>query len=137
MAVAIKPTHPVELLCCAIATEEGWFDSDPTVIPRVRNNPGDIRFAHQIGASAPGWNGEPPAPIATCQSAAAGITILFRQIWEQVAEGQTVRQIISQFAPPNENETSVYIENVLKWTGLPADTPALELLPPLVQLDLP
>ena len=133
-----KPTHPVELLACAIATQEGYFSSNPTVTPRARNNPGDLRFASQIGASTPGWKspGTPdsPAPIATFDTAAAGVTALFRQVWLQVAKGQTVRQVISQWAPPNQNNTSVYLENVLAWTGLPPDTPVLQLLPPLVDL---
>jgi len=131
-----RPTHPVELLCCGIATQEGWFDADPTVTPRARNNPGDIRWAHQLGASAPGYDGEGPPPVATCESAGHGVTILFRQVWLQVAEGQTARQIIAQWAPPTENDTNAYIDDVLKWTGLPADVPVLDLLPPLVQLNL-
>ena len=132
-----KPTHPVELLACAIATQEGWFDPDPTVTPRARNNPGDLRFASQIGASTPGWKmatPQSPVPIATFTDAWAGVTALFRQVWLQVAKGQTVRQVIGQWAPPNENNTSVYLENVLAWTGLPPDTPVLQLLPPLVNL---
>jgi hypothetical protein len=60
---------------------------------------------------------------------------LFRQLWLQVAEGQTVREIIAQWAPPNENNMSQYLEDVLLWTGLPADTPVLELLPPLEKLN--
>jgi len=122
--------HPVELLACAIAREEGWLLPGKT--PTLRNNPGDLRYAGQIGASAPGWNYQPPAPIATFIDPAHGITALFRQIWLQVAEGQTVSQIIAQWAPPNENQTSVYAQNVLTWTGLPADVPVLELLPALV-----
>lgn len=129
----MKPTHPVELLACAIATQEGWF-GDPNNVPRERNNPGNIRFAKQLNASAPGWDGKAPAPIATVSGAAEGITLLFRQPWLQVAEGQTVAQIIAQWAPPNENNTSEYLKNVLAWTGLPSDIPILKLLPLLVKL---
>jgi hypothetical protein len=126
------PIHPVELLACAIATQEGYFVAGSP--PQIWRNPGDLRFAHQTGASAPISSGS-AFPIAMFESTALGITALFRQIWLQVAEGQTVRQIISQWAPPNENNTSVYLENVLHWTGLPADTPVLELLPPLQRLN--
>lgn len=130
----MKPTHPVELLACAIATQEGWFVPGST--PAVRRNPGDLRFANQIGAETP----ENPAPfnaqpIATFKSNAYGVTALFRQLWLQVAEGQTVRQIIAQWAPPTENNTSAYLADVLNWTGLAADVPVLELLPPLVPLN--
>lgn len=131
-STALKPTHPVDLLAAAIATQEGWFS--PGTIPKLRNNPGDIRYAGQMNATAPGWNGKPPAPIATFKGPAEGITGLYRQLWLQVANGQTVRQIIGQWAPPNENNTSAYLQNVLKWTGLPADKPVLELLPELIKL---
>ena len=128
-----KPTHPVELLACAIATQEGWWDDNS--IPQIRKNPGDLRFAGQPGAirweSGPGGGTD---PIAMFPTNALGVTALFRQVWLQVAEYQTVRQIIAQWAPPDENNTSVYLENVLSWTGLPPDTPVLELLPPLVGL---
>jgi hypothetical protein len=125
--------HPVEALASAIATQEGWFVPDSP--PDVHNNPGDLRYAAQIGARTP-----PPTnnqPIAQFENEDYGVTALFRQIWLQVAQGQTVRQIIEQWAPPSENNTAAYLRNVLTWTGLPADTPVLELLPPLTQMNLP
>lgn len=134
--IAMKPTHPVELLACAIATQEGWFYSGS--VPQIRRNPGDLRFAGQVGASRPA--GKPfgqVEPIAVFSSNARGVAALFRQIWVQVAEGQTVRQIVAQWAPSIENNTSSYLQDVLNWTGLPSDIPVLELLPPLVQLNLP
>lgn len=124
-----KPTHPVELLCCAIATQEGWFDG-PGVIPVQRNNPGDLYFAGQEGATrAPEVSPDPR--IAIFASVPMGITALFRQAWLQVAEGQTVRQIVDLWGDGD----ATYIANVIAWTGLPADTPVLELLPPLVKLN--
>jgi hypothetical protein len=129
----MKPTHPVELLACAIATQEGWFV--PGTTPGVRKNPGDLRFAHQVGASQPPGVPVNPPPVAAFASVGLGVTALFRQLWLQVAEGETVRQIIAQWAPPTENNTSQYLADVLQWTGLPADTPVLELLPPLTELN--
>ena len=128
----MKPTHPVELLCCAIASQEGWWVEDS--IPLMRNNPGDLDYAGQIGARWPAEPGEsvPDPDIAIFASKALGVAALFRQVWLQVAEGQTVRQIVAQWAPPTENKTSAYLQDVLQWTGLPADTPVLDLLPPLV-----
>jgi hypothetical protein len=126
----MKPTHPVELLACAIATQEGFFSAAKNV-PILRNNPGDLRFAGQKGAITPAF----PGDIATFTSLPLGVTALFRQLWLQVASGQTVRQIIAQWAPPQENNTDVYLADVLDWTGLPADTPVLELLPPLVKMN--
>jgi hypothetical protein len=126
----MKPTHPVELLACAIATQEGYFGA-ATNTPVVRNNPGDLRYEGQTGVEPRQVYTE----IAAFRSKEFGTTALFRQVWLQVAQGQTVRQIIRQWAPPNENNTSVYLENVLAWTGLPADVPVLDLLPPLVKLN--
>jgi hypothetical protein len=128
-----KPTHPVELLACAIATEEGWFVAGTT--PAIRNNPGDLRFAGQIGAMRPAAALGEAQPIASFPSKALGTAALYRQIWLQVAEGQTVRQIVAQWAPATENNTSAYLQAVLSWTGLPPDIPVLELLPPLVALN--
>lgn len=127
-----KPTDPVELLACAIATQEGFFT--PGKIPILRNNPGDLDFAGQIGASKPAATAPDPL-IAIFASKALGVNALHRQLRAQIAEGQTVRQIIYQFAPPEENDTAAYLQDVLAWTGLPADTPVLQLLPPLVKLD--
>ena len=128
----MKPTHPVELLACAIATQEGWFAGE--TLARLRNNPGNLRFAGQPGASEPPGLAN-PAPIAQFSSIPLGVTALCRQLWLQVAEGQTVAQIISQWAPPAQNDTSAYLQNVLDWTGLPADTPVIELLPALVAVN--
>ena len=122
---------PVDLICSAIATQEGWFSLDPEVIPRRRNNPGDLLFRGQIGASAPGWNKIGVPPIATFSSSKLGMAALYRQVWQFVAMGLTLREMIEGWAPPSENDTAAYLANVLEWTKLPADTPIIDLLPPL------
>lgn len=124
--------HPVESIVSAIARQEGWFDRSS--LPFRRNNPGDLRLAGQRGAHAPA--GEPEVlgqapPIAQFNSAALGVTALYRQVWLQVADGQTLAQLIAQWAPPRENKTSVYLANVAGWTGLPTDVPILNILPAL------
>jgi hypothetical protein len=129
-----KPTDPVILLCCAIASQEGWWDG-PGAIPVERKNPGDLRYAGQLNASAPGWNGQGEAPIATFTSPETGIAGLFRDIWEKIAKGMTVAQIVDVWAPPSDgNDTSQYLKDVLAWTGLVADKPMLEQIAPLVKL---
>lgn len=133
----MKPTHPVELLACAIATQEGFFSPSGNAMPQLKRNPGDIRFDRQLNATAPEWSGPPAAPpIATFSTEETGTAGLFRQLWLQVAEGQTVRQIVGQWAPGgvDHNNPGVYLTNVLAWTELPADTPVLDLLAPLVNL---
>ena len=128
-----RPTHPVELLCCAIATQEGAFD--PRTIPAERNNPGDLDFVGQLGMKLPPA-GSPDPQIGICGSPQRGIVKIFRQIWLQVDEGQTVREIVQQWAPASAgNDSAQYLANVLAWTKLPADVPVIHLLPPLVRLN--
>jgi hypothetical protein len=128
-----KPTHPVELLACAIATQEGFFANG--TIPVTRNNPGDLYFAGQLGATLPVAGSKDPE-IAVFVSSSRGVTALFRQLWLQVAMGQSVREVVAQWAPASGgNNSAEYLANVLAWTGLPADTPVLELLPALVPLN--
>jgi hypothetical protein len=124
-----KPTDPVTLLACAIATQEGYFT--PGTFPQEHNNPGDLEYEGQIGASP--VVGSPLAHFAT---RALGENALFRQLRAQIAEGQTVSEIIAQWAPSTQNDTSGYLQDVLQWTGLPAEVPVLELLPQLLQLNL-
>lgn len=116
----------VDLLAQAIAQKEGWF-AQGTNIPKERNNPGDLDYAGQIGASrAP--IGSPDPDIAIFADSALGIAALYRQLWLQVAEGQTVTQIVYQWAPPSENNSAQYLRDVLAWTKLPANVPVLNLL---------
>jgi hypothetical protein len=124
-----KPTNPVDLLACAIATQEGFFAAGST-IPKTRNNPGDLDYAGQIGAARPPLGSANPN-IAMFTSLPLGVAALYRQLWLQIAQGQTVRQIIEQWDPGNPT----YLANVLAWTKLPADTPVLQLPPALVPLN--
>lgn len=126
-----KPTHPVDLIVCGFATQEGWFELG--TIPRICHNPGDLRYAGQMNAVVP-VSMYPTPPIATFTSDNAGITALYRQVWLWVAAGWTVTKMVQVYAPPNENNTSKYLEDMLKWTGLPGDVPVMSLIPGLVRL---
>ena len=125
-------THPVERLACAIQRQERW--GLPGAISTLRNNPGGLDLCGQMGARrAPAGSIHPD--VAIFHTAALGITALFRQLWRLVAEGLTVRQIVEEWAPPaGNNETPRYLVDVLSDTGLLADIPVLDLLPPLQNL---
>ena len=41
--------------------------------------------------------------------------------FQSAYKGLTVAQAIAKWAPPNENDTTSYINNICGWTGLPAD----------------
>ena len=138
----MKPTHPVELIVYAIATQE----NNPAT------NPGNLRYAGQIGATCPRCMacGKVPAKCIIGSGAAFdshavaifvdrlhGIAALFRQVWAQVASGEAIPQLIAAFAPPNENNTAAYIQNVLYWTQLRPDIPVLQMLPQPIMLNAP
>lgn len=121
---------PVDLIVSAFATEEGWFDTDRTVIPIIRNNPLDLDYESQINAT--GKFGE----IATFSNPATGITGAYRQVWLWVAMGYTVTKMVETQAPASAgNDTTTYLANVLKWTKLPGNVPVLQLLLPLVKME--
>ena len=112
----------VDELFAAMARQEGAFDKHPT-IPQLCNNPLDLRFAHQIGARRPG-NAPPPPPgepepIAEFNTLQLGIAAGYRQLWLDIARGETLGELISGHAPPNENDTAKYIADVMGWCQTP------------------
>src|ERR1035437_8695742 len=122
----------IDVLFGALARQEGAFSPDPNTIPRRRNNPLDLRFAGQVGASAPAGmqnkNIAPP-PIAQFDTLAHGIAAGYRQLWADIARGDSLRKLIYSWAPPNENDTAGYLANVARWVAVAdLDAPLLELL---------
>ena len=107
----------VDQIARAISRQEG---------PNNRNNPGNLRWAGQIGASSSGLGGEPP--LAKFSSLGLGVVGLYRQIWADIARGDTLRQLIWSWAPPSENNSDQYALNVANWTGLPLDVPLVDLV---------
>lgn len=83
------------------------------------NNPGNIvygKFAQSMGAT--GSDGR----FAVFQSMEDGIKAAIKLLEGYVAKGtDTVRKIISKWAPTNENNTSAYIDAVAKKLGISAD----------------
>lgn len=45
------------------------------------------------------------------------------QVYQEVHNLKTVREIINRWAPPNENDTSAYIQAVSIWTDIEPDEP--------------
>jgi hypothetical protein len=83
------------------------------------NNPGNIvygKFAQSMGAT--GSDGR----FAVFQSMEDGIKAAVKLLEGYVAKGtDTVRKIISKWAPANENNTSAYVDAVAKKLGISAD----------------
>lgn len=76
-----------------------------------RNNPGDLRYAGQAGATNEGG-------FASFKTLAEGIAASNKQLNLFAARGiNTIDQIISKWAPPNENNTAAYKAYISKVVG--------------------
>jgi hypothetical protein len=96
----------------AIAREEGWLVL--TSRCRRNNNPGNIEdgaFARSHGAT------DTDGRFAKWPNAAAGFGAMRALFNHSGYEGLTVAAAIARWAPPNENDTSRYVENVCQWAG--------------------
>lgn len=82
----------------------------------VNNNPGNLRYVGQAGAT-PG-----KGRFAKFESAEAGAKALVKQIALDASRGHTLLSFISKYAPPSENDTKSYINNVAKTLGVSTDT---------------
>ena len=82
----------------------------------VNNNPGNLRFAGQSGA-VPGEGG-----FAYFPSPYAGYQALEKQMRLDADRGLTLRQLIEKYAPPEENDTELYIQQMSQQLGVSEDT---------------
>lgn len=77
----------------------------------ARNNPGNLRFANQPGATNTGG-------FASFPTLAQGIQQANRQLDLYSQRGlNTISKIISKWAPSNENDTATYIAQISKFLG--------------------
>ena len=83
----------------------------------LNNNPGNLKFAHQTGAT-PGVGG-----FARFESPEGGYQALMNQIRLDASRGYTLSQYITKYAPPSENDTALYIEQACQSLGIDANTP--------------
>jgi hypothetical protein len=106
----------VSAIAAAIQTQEGYA---PGTLAYRNNNPGNLRYAGQPGAT-PGAGG-----FAAFSSYPAGQAALKNQIALDAVRGTdvngnpttTVAELIGSWAPPSENDTSAYIASVAAQTG--------------------
>jgi len=96
------------------------------------NNPGNIR------KSGDAWQGlsaeQPDSAFFTFESPEYGIRALVKLLKNYNAKGlNTISKIINRWAPPSENNTKAYINAVVKYTGVSADTPIAYNNPDLVK----
>lgn len=84
------------------------------------NNPGNLSYAGQAGAE----KGEPKKGggwWAKFDTAQEGWNALQKQIVRDADSGLTVAEFINKYAPPSENDTDNYLQNILEWTGANPD----------------
>lgn len=87
------------------------------------NNPGNIRHgANWHGLNPDGRKIDPAFCVFT--DSIYGIRALAKVLvnYKKIHGLNTVRQIISSYAPPNENQTTAYIQSVAKQLGVYPDT---------------
>ena len=83
------------------------------------NNPGNLNFAGQAGATKEGGSNGRFAVFGSMQE---GVAALVRQIGLYVKRGRnTIRKILEVYAPPGENNTNAYIAAVSKALGIGPD----------------
>jgi hypothetical protein len=89
------------------------------------NNPGNIKdtdFAREHGAIGRDADG-----FAIFPDEDTGTQALVDLLNTDTYQGLTLGEAFERYAPPSENETENYIENIENWTGLDADTPMSDL----------
>jgi hypothetical protein len=103
----------ISLLAQAIAREEGY--GKPGAIPTLDNNPGDLEHA-------PGEMHTTSSPIGSFDTVADGWNALERQLSLYAGRGLTVGDMITQFyAPPSENDSARYVQNVCNFAHCSPD----------------
>lgn len=85
-----------------IAREEGF--GIPGTHPTRDCNPGDLEHAPHIES----WDGA----IGIEPNDDAGWDDLERQLQLYADRGMTLRQMVAIYAPPNENDTQIYLEMI-------------------------
>ena len=86
-------------------------------LAKVNNNPGNLRYVGQAGAS----QGE--GGFARFQTPEAGYQALKSQISLDASRGLTLQQFINKYAPPVENDTSLYLRQMVSAVGASPTTP--------------
>lgn len=95
-------------------------------IAYVHNNPGNLKFVGQEGAS----QGEPAADgghWAAFETPEQGVAALNRQVEIDAGRGQTVREFVTKYAPPGSNDTEQYIQQASQALGADPDAKLSDL----------
>ncbi len=99
---------------------QGGYDAYGTASRGVRNNnPGNLNYVGQTGATK---EGGPNGRFAVFETMQQGIAALYKQLQLYFSRGKdTIREIINTYAPSSENDTGAYISAIAKKLGKGAD----------------
>lgn len=82
----------------------------------VNNNPGNLRFVGQAGAS----QGE--GGFARFENPVDGFWALVDQVKLDASRGHTISSYVNKFAPPSENDTELYLKQMTETLGVAPHT---------------
>ncbi|WP_312387852.1 hypothetical protein [Atlantibacter hermannii] len=83
------------------------------------NNPGNLNYVGQAGATK---EGGPNGRFAVFETMQQGIAALYKQLQLYFSRGKdTIREIINTYAPSSENDTGAYVSAIAKKLGKGAD----------------
>jgi len=92
------------ILADAIQQHEGWIAGEASV---TNNNPGNIKYVGQLGVTAS------PANFCVAPDFLTGKALQIHDLTLKLTVHNTIRDIISIYAPPSENNTEAYIAAVV------------------------
>lgn len=101
----------------SIAGLSGSISIPEGTLAARNNNPGNLKFVGQAGATM-GEGG-----FAKFDSPDAGYQALQQQIQLDASRGLTLGQFVNKYAPPSENNTSLYIQQAQQALGISANAP--------------
>ncbi len=116
----ITRTAPIELLASAIATEEGYFAGQNSISYKD-NNPGDLTASSiQRPKDYKGF--------VIFKSRQEGTAALYNQLLVYAVKGYTIREMVAKYAPPDSNDTTRYVRDIVAWTGMDPDRKMMDYL---------
>lgn len=124
----MKRSELINKLAKAIARQEGFFAMKG--LGWDGNNPGNLRDVRLPSGAWWIWpvlehtsGGFPKFPTLS-----DGFAALERDLGLKIERGMTLKQLITAWAPPVENQTDVYIKNVATWTEIDPGVPLKSLI---------
>lgn len=109
----VPEVKPLPQLSLPVATSS----SSPRGIRN--NNPGNIEFTSIAWRGQVGSDGR----YAVFDTPVNGIRAMLLEIWDSIERDRdnTIRMLVRQWAPPNENDTSAYVNSVASQINYSAD----------------